>query len=97
MASIIRNIWGSFVGPVSDENPYDPSVKDVLHVKDLLNGISSFPLELIDRIIDLAEYWPRTTTATSSLIKIPHGPHESQFIVCPINILVCISQLINYS
>lgn len=49
-----------------DKNSYDPSVDDVLYIKNLLHSISSCPLELIDTIIDLAEYWPRTTTINSS-------------------------------
>lgn len=100
MFSFPRNLWTSFVGPVHEpvhESPYDPSGKDVLHVKGLLHNISTLPLELIDQIIDLAEYWPHTTTTTPFAIRVAKGPNENKFVVCSINILVRTSQLINHS
>ncbi|KAI9649290.1 hypothetical protein NHQ30_001862 [Ciborinia camelliae] len=48
-----------------DSDRYQPSVEDVLTVKNFLfnlNPNSTLPLELIDDILDLSEYWPHTTT-----------------------------------
>ncbi|KAL2016175.1 hypothetical protein VTK56DRAFT_4093 [Thermocarpiscus australiensis] len=44
---------------------YEPSVADVLVVKAMLNKGLSIPPEIADTIIDLAEYWPHTTTEVS--------------------------------
>lgn len=45
----------------SKDRSYSPSVADVLNVKQLIFRRSGLPLELIDSIIDYAEYWPQTT------------------------------------
>ncbi|KAK6594584.1 hypothetical protein H4I96_10315 [Botrytis cinerea] len=48
-----------------DSERYQPSLEDVLTVKNTLFTLrpeSPLPLELIDAIIDLSEYWPHTTT-----------------------------------
>lgn len=42
-----------------------PSPNDVLEVKDVLLKASLLPLEIVDMIIDYAEYWPRTTVSTA--------------------------------
>jgi hypothetical protein len=55
---------------MAEKNSYDPSVRDVLYVKILLHSVASLPLELIDAIIDLAEYWPRTTTVNSAQLSV---------------------------
>ncbi|ESZ96588.1 hypothetical protein SBOR_3090 [Sclerotinia borealis F-4128] len=49
-----------------DSDRYQPSLEDVLTVKNILYTLrpdSPLPLELIDTILDLSEYWPHTTTA----------------------------------
>jgi len=46
---------------------YQPSIEDVLRVKDILMSVqksNSLPIELVDNIIDHAEYWPHSTTTT---------------------------------
>lgn len=48
-----------------DSDRYQPSLEDVLTVKNILFTLRPecpLPLELIDSIIDLSEYWPHTTT-----------------------------------
>ncbi|KAF7955949.1 hypothetical protein EAE96_004870 [Botrytis aclada] len=48
-----------------DSERYQPSLEDVLTVINILFTLhpeSPLPLELIDSIIDLSEYWPHTTT-----------------------------------
>jgi len=44
----------------------EPTVEDVLTVRDLLQFRGRLPIELIDCIVDYAGYWPHTTTATTS-------------------------------
>jgi hypothetical protein len=41
-----------------------PSPNDVLEVKNVLLEAFTLPLEIIDLVIDYAEYWPRTTVST---------------------------------
>ncbi|OWO98030.1 hypothetical protein B2J93_8255 [Marssonina coronariae] len=41
---------------------YTPSTEDVISVKNDLFKRFALPIELIDTVIDFAEYWPRTTT-----------------------------------
>jgi hypothetical protein len=70
----------------SEENPdrthipepshHQPSVGDVLKVKEYLLEGFDVPLELIDNIIDFAEYWPHTTSITT-----PIGDDEPPVIV----------------
>lgn len=43
-----------------------PAVEDVLIVKNILQIRGRLPIELIDCIIDYAEYWPHTTTFTTA-------------------------------
>ncbi len=42
-----------------------PSPSDVLEVKNVLLKAFALPLEVIDVIIDYAEYWPRNTVSTA--------------------------------
>ncbi|KAM7201943.1 hypothetical protein V8F20_004651 [Naviculisporaceae sp. PSN 640] len=42
--------------------PYEPTVLDVIVVKEMLHKALNLPPELVDSIVDLAEYWPHTTT-----------------------------------
>lgn len=67
-----------------DSSRYAPFVRDVLSVKELLFWNKKLPIELIDTIIDFAEYWPRTTTSQSGReINVRAGrPNvEDQFMV----------------
>ncbi len=43
--------------------PYEPTVLDVLVVKAMLQKAMRLPGELIDLVIDQAEYWPHTTAS----------------------------------
>lgn len=67
-----------------DSDRYSPSTTEVLAVKDALFQRFKLPLELIDRIIDFAEYWPRTTTCrTGGQLHVRSGrpDFEDQFLV----------------
>lgn len=52
---------------------YNPTAADVLAVKRAvyLASTSLLPLELIDTIIDYAEYWPCTSVSTTSESRVP--------------------------
>lgn len=64
---------------------FEPFLADVLEVKnDLFTGLK-IPMELVDAILDLAEYWPHTTTVRKNgemLIRTGRGRDEDEFIVC---------------
>ncbi|KAK3330681.1 hypothetical protein B0H66DRAFT_544603 [Apodospora peruviana] len=45
--------------------PYEATVLDVLVVKAMLTKALNLPPEIVDSIVDLAEYWPHTTTEIS--------------------------------
>jgi len=51
--------------PVCEAPWESPSVDDVLEVKGILFEVARIPIELIDTIIDEAEYWPHTSVDTS--------------------------------
>jgi hypothetical protein len=67
--------------------PYQPSVGDVLAVKDVLFNKLNLPLEIVDFMIDFAEYWPHTSTIRSGdgELKVRAGQHlnENQLVVSP--------------
>jgi hypothetical protein len=47
------------------EPPYEPTVVDVLVVKAMLNKAFALPPELLNTILDQAEYWPHSTSEWS--------------------------------
>lgn len=53
------------VGPGDHVEPFEPGIADVLVVRAMLNGAFALPPELLNTILDLAEYWPHTTTEWS--------------------------------
>jgi hypothetical protein len=73
-----------------DQTPQfeSPSVDDVLKVKDIIKESSRLPLEIIDCIIDFAEYWPRNSTMTKrpviargTITRARPSPAENVFLV----------------
>jgi hypothetical protein len=79
------------------EQPYEPTVTDVFDVRDMMIKSLGLPLELIEAIIDAAEYWPHTT-AVCDFTATPDGPlfvrsgrnNEDVFLVrqpCPFAVL----------
>ena len=90
------------------ENPpekplHEPGVADVLVVKAMLIKALSLPPEIVDYLIDLAEYWPHTTAGISfespttvargdSHMAIRgHNPMENAFLV-KLTLLLLISR-----
>jgi hypothetical protein len=54
-----------FVSEPESSPPFQhPSPKDVLLVKAVMLKMLRLPLEIVDTIIDWAEYWPCTTVTT---------------------------------
>lgn len=79
-AETIEKSWTP--GVVYDSCRYCPSVGDVLEVKSYLFKKFDLPIELIDTIIDTAEYWPHTTTATRHSTSVrAQIDRENQFLV----------------
>lgn len=63
-SSIISAMSSPRTGSQPQPTPFTgPTVEDVLVVKDILTDVSPLPLEIIDAIIDHAEYWPHTTSS----------------------------------
>lgn len=48
-----------------DVDLYEPSILDVLVVKAMLNKAVALPPELLNTILDQAEYWPHSTSEWS--------------------------------
>lgn len=69
--------------------PYEPSITDVLVTKAMLTKALSLPPEIVDTVVDLAEYWPHTTTASSfdESVVVARGnsrTREDLFLVSPL-------------
>lgn len=61
----------------------DPTVEDVFLVKAIFKAATPLPLEIVDTIIDHAEYWPRTTSFIQPALSARGStPKEDVFIVC---------------
>lgn len=56
--------------------PHYPSTSDILSVKDVL--MKRLPIEVVDAIIDLAEYWPHTTVTWSLSENLDSHPFPAQ-------------------
>ncbi len=95
LLSNLTSFFGANVNHHSDQGAemifcssdrYQPSIKDVLTVKEALHKKSALPYEVVDVIVDMAEYWPHTTTISSRPMFIRGGSNggshaENQFIV----------------
>ncbi|KAG9242632.1 hypothetical protein BJ878DRAFT_554887 [Calycina marina] len=65
-----------------DTQDYSPSVGGVLDVKDFLFEKFQLPVEILDTIIDHAQYWPHTTVKTTTSTTVNSGAgHENRFII----------------
>jgi len=65
---------------VAGKAPHEPSVADVLVTKAMLNKALALPPEIVDTIVDLAEYWPHTTTELNDSTLIARGNSASASI-----------------
>jgi len=57
--------------PSHREGLYEPSVVDVLIVKVMLNRALNFPPEIVDVVVDIAEYWPHHTAEVNWADETP--------------------------
>jgi hypothetical protein len=97
-----RNYFGrpnGLFGATTNEQPeetsphnavrYQPSIEDVISVKGNLMKRTRLPLEIVDAVIDFAEYWPHTTTIwPGPQASVRAGSdHENRFMVSYIPLL----------
>jgi len=74
---------------VASASRYLPTIKDVLVVKAMLLKGKRLPIEMVDLVLDHAEYWPHTTAFVeprpggNGLLSIYGGQHdnENRFLV----------------
>ncbi|KAK4103349.1 hypothetical protein N658DRAFT_494680 [Parathielavia hyrcaniae] len=69
----------------SVNGPHEPSVADVMVVKAMLTKALNIPLEIINSIVDHAEYWPHTTSEVSfeppMTVRNSQGGQENMFML----------------
>ncbi|KAK0737390.1 hypothetical protein B0T21DRAFT_410844 [Apiosordaria backusii] len=73
-------------GKMDAEGVYKPSITDVIVVKAMLVKGLGIPVELVDSIVELAEYWPHVTAEVSWGDERPNQVHsgpgsENQFLL----------------
>jgi hypothetical protein len=78
-ASVRMSITGSDAAANSGAGgpQHEPSLVDVIVAKAMLTKALSLPPEIIDRIVDLAEYWPHTTTELDGTTVIARGGNNN--------------------
>jgi len=57
------------------EHPYQPQILDVIVVKTMLIKGLHLPPELVDNIVDQAEYWPHISSEVKYTTDGEHGFH----------------------
>ena len=62
----------------SDDRPYEPSLVDIALVKAMLIRAKKLPPDLVDTILDMAEYWAHSTTRLDERIGILGGNEERE-------------------
>ncbi|KAL2150194.1 hypothetical protein VTH82DRAFT_7870 [Thermothelomyces myriococcoides] len=71
--------------PTPAQGPFEPTVADVLVTKAMLRKAFDLPQEIVDSIIDYAEYWPHTTTQVDypndSLVARGSSGPENIFLI----------------
>lgn len=65
------------------DKSYQPSIVDVAVVKAMLYRAKKLPADLIDTILDMAEYWIHTSTHLDERISVMGGSEarENRFLV----------------
>lgn len=63
---------------VDGDKPYEPSLVDVAVVKAMLYRAKKLPPDLVDAILDMAEYWIHSTTQSRERISILGGKEERE-------------------
>ncbi|KAK3897791.1 hypothetical protein C8A05DRAFT_47704 [Staphylotrichum tortipilum] len=65
----------------TSETPHEPSIADVLVVKAMLTRALALPVEIVDAIADLAEYWPHSTVHASFQRTVASHRSENVFLL----------------
>ncbi len=71
-------------GRHNDDGHYDPSPIDVAVVRIMLARATTLPVDVVDGIFELAEYWVRTTTAddyTGNELSVSSYSTQDRFLV----------------
>ena len=74
----------SFPTPSSPDSPYKPAILDVIKLRHYLLKASDYtiPIQLIDEIVDYAEYWPHVSaTKTHPLIARGATAHSDVLVI----------------
>ncbi|EJT71099.1 hypothetical protein GGTG_12120 [Gaeumannomyces tritici R3-111a-1] len=84
-ASTTPTMPGSFPESVTVSAPHRPSVLDVVVAKAMMVKALTLPLELVNRIMDFAEYWPHTSAqldygAAPRAVARGSSPQEDVFL-----------------
>ena len=67
---------------VSSKEDYKPNPQDVVAVKGILLAVyHHIPIDLVDLIIDFAEYWPRISTALTTATRAQGRYREHVFVM----------------
>lgn len=61
------------MAPEQLDQPHEPSAADAVVVRLMLLKGKQLPIELVDVILDQAEYWPHESASTSQSQIIPGG------------------------
>jgi hypothetical protein len=62
----------------SGDRPYEPSLVDIALVKAMLIRAKKLPPDLVDAVLDMAEYWAHSTTRLDERIGILGGNEERE-------------------
>ncbi|KAL6872489.1 hypothetical protein HDV57DRAFT_505317 [Trichoderma longibrachiatum] len=62
----------------SSDSPYEPSLVDIALVKAMLIRAKQLPPDLVDAVLDMAEYWAHSTTRLDERIGILGGNEERE-------------------
>lgn len=68
--------------PDTQPNTFEPSPMDVVVVRAMLSEGLNLPHEIVLSILDLAEYWPHTSTVLDHPVTVNTGRgQEDRFVV----------------
>ena len=94
MFSILRSLFTSFLGiqdthtnesPTmsfeTDLGPFEPDICDVVVVKQMLVSTGQIPIEIVDEIIDFAQYWPHVSATSEAVVARGSTPKQDVFVL----------------
>jgi hypothetical protein len=79
----------------STTEAFEPTIVDVLVVKAMLNRAFALPVEIANSVLDMAEYWPHTSTV-ELVRRTMHGSrNENELLVRRLPLLVCFGNVLS--